>query len=86
MGKKKLRSSTTSSGSRRSVSKSTVSLVRRERDPGTDILNKVMAWRAGKDPWITVNGPSSNMQYIRVRANSVWGNPKKSSSVVIKED
>lgn len=76
MGKKRTRSAVVSKGERRSVVAG-VRDVRRSRTELEKSLNKLAAWRAGKNPWITIPGPQSNMRMVRVKANSVWGDPKK---------
>lgn len=42
-------------------------------------LNKVSAWRSGKNPWVTVEnrGGERSKPFIKVRADSLWGNPKE---------
>ena len=77
MGKKKTRSSMTSKGERRSISKSATQLVRRGRTDAEKLMNKIDAWRAGKNPWITVSGPSTDKRFVRVRANNIYGDPKR---------
>ena len=75
MGKKKTRSSMKSKGERRSV----VGGVRGARasvDPITKEMNLLACWRAGKNPWITVPGTASNARFVRVRANTLYGDPK----------
>lgn len=77
MGKKKMRTSTASKGQRRSV----VAGVKEVRDARTEFekdMNKIKAWRKGQNPWITVPGQASNKRFIRVRANMLFGDPKKS--------
>lgn len=76
MGKKKTRSATTSKGERRNVVAGLKDL-RRGRSELEKMLNKIEAWRQNKNPWITVPGPASNARMVRVRSNSVWGDPKK---------
>jgi hypothetical protein len=78
MGKKRTRSSVTSKGERRNIVNG-VKEVRQARSEFEKVNNKLQAWRKGQNPWITVPGPSSNMRFIRVRANSIWGDPKKIS-------
>lgn len=78
MGKKRSRSSMTSRGERRSIVAG-VQLVREARTELDKGLNKLAAWRKGSNPWITVQGPSSNMRMVRRRADDVWGHPKRSS-------
>lgn len=77
MGKKRTRSSMTSKGERNSVASSTVRLMRQGRSELEKAHHKLDAWKAGKNPWLTVPGPSSNMRFIRVRANSYWGDPRR---------
>jgi len=53
------------------------------------MMNKLTAWRAKKNPWLTVENPNNNetnKKFIKVRANEYWGNPepkreKKSESL-----
>lgn len=85
MGKKKSRSTTVSKGERRSVVAGVklVSQARTELEKG---LNKVAAWRAGKNPWVTVPGPGAKELFKRVRANALWGDPKRIHLPPSKED
>lgn len=79
MGKKRTRKTTTSKGLRRSV----VAGVKEVRQSVTDFdktLNKIEAWRKGKNPWITVPGPSSNKRFVKVRANNLYGDYKRSNA------
>lgn len=76
MGKKRTRSATTSKGERRSVVAG-VKLVRQARTELQKGLNKLEAWKKGKNPWVTVPGPSKKEAMVRVRSNSVWGDPKR---------
>lgn len=75
MGKKVKRKTYVSKGERRSVVAG-VSEVRRNISPITKALNKLEAWRAGKNPWITVPGPSKKEAFVRVRANALYGDPR----------
>lgn len=89
MGKKRIRKSYTSKGQHSNVAKSTLSAIRRGVSEVDKALNKLAAWKAGKNPWITVPGPSKNMQYIKVRANAVYGDPRYATANIfgkIKED
>ena len=71
MGKRKsTRTSVQSKGERRKG-------VRRDRTELEKTMFKSKAWKSGKNPWLTVPGPSSNMRFIRVRANDEWGDPRK---------
>lgn len=79
MGKrKKIRSSMTSKGERRSIVAG-VKEVRQGRSELWKAMNKLRAWKEGRNPWIAVPGPSSNMRFIRVKANELWGDPRRAS-------
>ena len=78
MGKKRTRSSKTSKGERRSIVAG-VKEVRQNRSTIEKAMNKLIAWKKGQNPWITVPGAGEN-QFIRVRANNVYGDPKKSGA------
>jgi hypothetical protein len=80
MGKKRIRKTVTSKGQRRSIVAG-VKEVRRDRSPVEKALNKLMAWKKGQNPWITVPGTQSNMQFIRKRANDVWGDPRHVANI-----
>lgn len=80
MGKKVKRKTYVSKGQRDSIGRWAVNAVRRDKPEIEKALNKLAAWRAGKNPWITVAGPSSNMRFVKVRANSVYGNPKTATA------
>lgn len=87
MGKKKLRGTYSSKGVHSNVSASTLRLVRTSTDNFTKSLNKISAWRAGKNPWITIKNPvasETNRRFIKVRANTIYGNPKFISSGLFK--
>ncbi len=84
MGKKVKRKTYVSKGERNAVSRSTVSAVKRGRPEVEKALNKIAAWRAGKNPWITVPGPSKNMAFVRVRANAVYGDPRFAMANIFK--
>ena len=79
MGKKRTRKTVVSKGQRRNIVAG-VKEDRQDRGEGEKAYNKLKAWRKGQNPWITVPGPQSNMRFIKVRANSVWGNPKNRST------
>ena len=86
MGKKVKRKTYVSKGQRDSVSRSVVKAVRQGRSEIEKALNKVTAWRAGKNPWITIAGPGPKERFKRVRANAEWGDPKKLSTLYGRED
>lgn len=78
MGKKRTRKTVTSKGQRRNIVAG-VKEVRQEKSEGEKSYNKLKAWRKGQNPWITVAGPQSNKRFIKVRANTLYGDPKKAS-------
>lgn len=86
MGKKTLRKTKTSKGLRNSIAKDSIKLARKSRSAVDVQLNKTDAWRAGKNPWVTVQNKESgtNRPYIKVKANDIWGNPKFLSSGLFK--
>lgn len=53
--------------------------LRREANPIAAAMNKLAAWKKGKNPWVTVEGTQTNKRFIKVKANSLWGNPKTSN-------
>lgn len=78
MGKKKrARSAKTSKGERRSISKSTVQLVRRSKPAVDKFMDKLIAWKKGKNPWITIDGHTPSRARIKVKANSLYGDPRR---------
>lgn len=79
MGKKRTRSSKTSKGERRSIVAG-VKEVRQGRTAIEKAMNKLVAWKKGQNPWITVPSAAGKDQFIRVRANNVYGDPKKSGA------
>jgi hypothetical protein len=86
MGKKVKRSTYTSKGERHNVARSTLKLVRDGRSEIEKANNKLEAWREGKNPWLTVPGPATNMRFIRVRANSYWGDPRRTANIYKSRD
>lgn len=83
MGKKRTRSATTSKGERRSVVAG-VKEVRRDNTLGKRALNALAAWKAGKNPWITVPGPSTKESFVRVKANNLYGDPRYATANIYK--
>ena len=86
MGKKRIRKTKTSKGSHSNVAASTLKLVAAAVCPFEKAMNKIKAWRAGKNPWITVRNTSgqTNMPFIKVKANTLYGNPKFATSGLFK--
>jgi P2-related tail formation protein len=80
MGKKVKRKTKVSKGIHSNVTASTLKAVRNDVSELTRALHKLDAWKKGKNPWITVPGTASNARFIKVRANSIYGDPKKSGA------
>ncbi len=80
MGKKVKRKTYVSKGVHSNVATSTLRLVREGRCEIEKALHKLAAWRKGQNPWITVPGPSSKEAFVRVRANQLYGDPKRRNS------
>jgi len=72
MGRKKTRQSRKSNGSMNSVPKHTKRMMRAEnkQDMMRVMLNKLDAWKKGKDVIVHEDG-------IRKKATDVWGNPNR---------
>jgi hypothetical protein len=79
VGKKRTRKTVVSKGLRRSIVAG-VKEVRQARSEGDIATNKYNAWRKGQNPWVTVPGTQTNKRFVRVRANTVWGDPKRRAS------
>jgi hypothetical protein len=80
MSAPKSKSSYTSKGERRSIAKGVCKAVKRDRSVIDKMVIKQKAWLKGQNPWITVrneNTAQTNKQFVRVRAESVWGDPRK---------
>lgn len=81
MGKKRSRTKYTSKGQRSNVASGLLKSVSREVDAVDRELHKIAAWRAGRNPWITIEnvGGPTNQRYIKVRANDHFGSHKNAS-------
>lgn len=80
MGKKKFRGTYTSKGQRPNVSRENLKLAEQEVSLFDRALFKIEAWKRGKNPWITIKNPNhleTAKRYIKVRANSYYGDFKK---------
>jgi len=84
MAKKRIRTKKTSKGERSTVASNTLGLVRKQRSAATKLLNMIDAWAAGKNPWITVTGPTPDKKFVRVRANDVYGDPRYAKYSIFK--
>lgn len=86
MGKKKSRAHQVSKGERKNVDPKLCAAARRmrdERDKFRRILDQRAAWAKGKRVMLTIENPNkdeTNKRFIRIPANQVWGNPKRSGS------
>lgn len=80
MGKKKQRAHQVSKGDRNNVSKALINDVRKNTSGAERMVNKVTAWKQGKNPWITIENPNkteTNKRLIRVKANDYFGSYRK---------
>ncbi len=83
MGKKVKRKTYVSKGQRRNIVNG-IKEVRQARTELDKAINKLEAWRAGKNPWITVPGPSKKEAFVRVRANALYGDPRYAMANIFK--
>ena len=85
MSAPKSKSSYTSKGERRAIAKDVCKAVKRDRSVIDKMVMKQKAWLKGQNPWITVPNPNTaatNKRFIRVRAESEWGDPRKFVNVL----
>lgn len=80
-----------SKGQRPNVSKSLIHALVKGRSYTDRLLTKHNAWLNGDDPWIVipnVNTNETNKPFVKIRANTLWGDPKKNkfSMQAIKKD
>lgn len=83
MGKPKSGKTYTSKGIHSNVAKKTLNAMR--RDNPNKIVNIMAAYWAGKNPWITIENPNkeeTNKKFVRVKTNTLYGNPKDRHSYV----
>ena len=82
MGKKVKRSTYVSKGIHSNVNSGLLKSMRRDANPFEKAMNKLKAWKAGKNPWITIpNGErGTNRPFIRVRANAYYGDHRRTAS------
>lgn len=75
------KSSYTSQGERRNVSRDLSNSIKRNRSGAEHMLNLQSAWKSGRDPWITIDNPNkneTNKRRIKVRMNETsLGSPKE---------
>ena len=79
MGKKRSRQSRKSSGSMNSISKHTKRAMRAENKQNIMrvMLNKLDAWKKGKNVIIHEEGKNTKEGMIRKNARDVWGDPNR---------
>ncbi len=85
MGKKRSRAKKTSKGLRPSINRSIINAVARGVEEVDKALHIMKAWKANKNPWVTVPNPATEMtnkRFIKVRANHLYGDPKKMKLLV----
>lgn len=72
---KKKRAKKISKGLRPSVNSTTLRLVRADRTEGDKIMNKLLAWRAGKKGFVTIANPNNDpsRQFIKVSFDAYFG-------------
>lgn len=79
-GKKSKSSGKVSKGERSNVSPKLINATRAAVDGATRMSHIIKAWKAGKNPWLTVENPdraNTKARMIRVKSNDRFGNPKK---------
>ena len=79
MGRKKTRQSRKSNGSMNSVSKHTKRIMRADnkKDIMRVMLNKLDAWKKGKNVIVHEEGTNTREGMVRKKATDVWGNPNR---------
>lgn len=85
--KKKCRPKYISKGERRSISKSTVRLVREDRTELEKIENKLSAWRSGKKGFVTIANPidDPSKRFIKVSFDAYFGKGRDFKTVKFGE-
>mgnify|MGYP001383062375 FL=1 len=83
MGRKKSRASVKSKGSMNSVSKNTKRMMRADKkaDIAQKMLNKLDAWKKGKNVIVHEEGKTTRESIIRKDARDVWGDPNRKFSI-----
>ena len=79
MGRKKTRKSRQSKGTMNSVSKHIKRMTRAEnkQDMMRVMLNKLDAWKKGKNVIVHEEGTTTGESIVRKKATDVWGNPNR---------
>ena len=83
MGRKKSRKSRTSNKSMNSVSKSIKRMMRADTkaDKMRTMLNKLDAWKKGKNVIVHEEGKTTRESSVRRNARDVWGDPNRKFSI-----
>ena len=83
MGKKKSRASVKSKGSMNSVSKNIKRMMRADTkaDKMRTMLNKLDAWKKGKNVIVHEEGKTTRESVIRKNARDAWGDPNRKFSI-----
>ena len=83
MGRKRSRTSVKSKGSMNSVSKNTKRMMRADKkaDIAQKMLNKLDAWKKGKNVIVHEEGKTTRESIIRKDARDVWGDPNRKFSI-----
>jgi ADP-ribosylglycohydrolase len=83
MGRKKSRKSRTSKKSMNSISKNIKKMMRAEKkaDIAQKMLNKLDAWKKGKNVIVHEEGKTTRESIIRKDARDVWGDPNRKFSI-----
>ena len=83
MGKKKSRKSRTSNKSMNSVSKNIKRMMRADTkaDKMRTMLNKLDAWKKGKNVIVHEEGKTTRESSVRRNARDVWGDPNRKFSI-----
>ena len=80
MSAPKSKSSYTSKGERKNTDWKLTKTIRRDRSPIEFWQNKQKAWLRGRNPWIVIDNPNTaetKKPKVRVRAETLWGDPRK---------
>ena len=83
MGRKKSRASVKSKGSMNSVSKNIKRMMRADTkaDNMRTMLNKLDAWKKGKNVIVHEEGKTTRESVIRKDARDAWGDPNRKFSI-----
>lgn len=81
-GKKSSGKTYISKGQRPNMNRDWLKAYRRDMYTPVEVaLNKLEAWKRGKNPWLTVPNPNTketNKRFVRVRANDIYGDWRNS--------